>query len=209
MKHLVMKTIRQGFVSLPGDFVQGLAKEFPGAYDPDCAQISFMLRSTASRINDTTTYVLTKYKLTARSINLLIAVYEHGKDGMAISVLGQYVHTAAATLTSAVKALEREKLVTRQTDPADRRSIIVRLTPKGRRLTDVAFPVHARQLKSAMRSLSLSERKTLMQLLGRINDGYNVWEQELFGKAQSRLSPANDLPEANRRDASLLRNGSS
>jgi DNA-binding MarR family transcriptional regulator len=187
VKRAYMRTIREGFVSLPDDFVQGLAEEFPGVYDPDAAQISFVLRSTASRINDTTTFLLTDYNLTARAINLLIAVFQHGKNGMPITVLGHYVHSAAATLTSAVKALEREELVTRQADPADRRSIIVRLTPKGKRITRSAFAVHVTQLNRAMRLLSKGDRKTLLGLLGRINDGYDAWEEERFGETRSRV----------------------
>jgi DNA-binding MarR family transcriptional regulator len=187
VKRLYMSTIREGFVSLPDDFIQGLAEEFPGVYEPDAAQISFVLRSTASRINDTTTFLLSEYNLTARAINLLIAVFQHGKNGMPITVLGHYVHSAAATLTSAVKALEREELVTRQADPADRRSIIVRLTPKGKRVTRSAFAVHVTQLNRAMRFLSKSDRKALLGLLGRINDGYDAWEEEQFGETRSRV----------------------
>jgi len=187
VKRLRMSTIREGFVSLPDDFVQGLAEEFPGVYEPDAAQISFMLRSTASRINDTTTFLLAEYKLTARAINLLIAVFQHGKNGMPITVLGHYVHSAAATLTSAVKALERDGLVTRQPDPADRRSIIVRLTPKGKRITRSAFALHVTQLNRAMRPLTKVDRQTLLGLLRRINEGYDAWEEDRFGEARSRV----------------------
>jgi DNA-binding MarR family transcriptional regulator len=187
VKRLRMSTIREGLVSLPDEFLQDLAAEFPGVYEPDAAQISFVLRSTASRINDTTTFLLADYNLTARAINLLIAVFQHGKDGMPITVLGHYVHSAPATLTSAVKALEREGLVTRQPDPEDRRSIIVRLTPKGRRITRSAFALHVTQLNRAMRFLSKSDRKTLLGLLARINDGYDAWEQERFGETRSRV----------------------
>jgi DNA-binding MarR family transcriptional regulator len=186
VKRSSMTSIREGFVALPDDFLAGLAEEFPGVYEPDAAQISFVIRSTASRINDTTTFLLADHHLTARSINLLIAVFQHGKDGMPITVLGHYVHSAAATLTSAVQALERDGLVTRQADPADRRSIIVRLTAKGKRVTRSAFALHVTQLNRALRTLSKTERRTLLQLLGQINDGYDAWEAEHFGEPRSR-----------------------
>jgi DNA-binding MarR family transcriptional regulator len=51
------------------------------------------------------------------------------------------------TLTAALKPLERRGLVTVTTDPADRRSRLVALTPKGMRLLTRAVPIWERTHK--------------------------------------------------------------
>ena len=48
------------------------------------------------------------------------------------------------TLTAALKPLERRALLKISADPADRRSRLIALTPKGRRLLTQAVPVWER-----------------------------------------------------------------
>jgi DNA-binding MarR family transcriptional regulator len=56
------------------------------------------------------------------------------KDGISISELSAKTQLEKSTLTAMLDRLEKEKLVERVPSPSDRRSIIIRATPKNRSL---------------------------------------------------------------------------
>jgi DNA-binding MarR family transcriptional regulator len=53
----------------------------------------------------------------------------------------------------------------------DRRVIIAKITPKGRRWLDGYFPGHSRMMASFASALSKEERATLIRLLGKMRQG--------------------------------------
>ena len=73
-----------------------------------------------------------------------------------------------ATMTGLVDTLERDGYVKREPDPADRRTISVRLTAKGEKFLVEFLPGHFQLISGLMAPLSESERKTFMRLLGKI-----------------------------------------
>ena len=60
-------------------------------------------------------------------------------------------------MTQIIDRLERDGLVRRMPDPSDRRRIVVRLTPKGRRLTAQAQQAYARERSRVLGPLSDAE----------------------------------------------------
>lgn len=78
--------------------------------------------------------------------------------------------TSGAT-TTAVDRLVAKGLVERAADPADGRARVVELTSEGRALIAPVFRDHAATLDAATRSLSDSERSTLMALLLKLRRG--------------------------------------
>lgn len=71
-------------------------------------------------------------------------------------------------VTTVLDNLERRKLVTRERLPEDRRTVIVRLTPSGRRLVAKLFPGHADAIAEAMSVLAPAEQSTLAGLLKKL-----------------------------------------
>ncbi len=64
-----------------------------------------------------------------------------------------------------LKRLELRGLIRRSSDPSDRRGVLVKLTPKGRRLADEAMPKHAAAEQYLLRMLDVAECEKLAQLL--------------------------------------------
>jgi DNA-binding MarR family transcriptional regulator len=73
-----------------------------------------------------------------------------------------------ATITGLVDSLERDELVTRTPDPADRRMLAVRLTPKGERVLFEVLPKHFRRMAWLLEPLSNDERRTMVDLMAKI-----------------------------------------
>lgn len=71
-------------------------------------------------------------------------------------------------LTPVLDHLERNGLVARAPNPADRRGRLVRLTSAGRKLVDKAMDVHTAAEHELVAALSLQEREQLTKLLRKV-----------------------------------------
>jgi len=73
-----------------------------------------------------------------------------------------------ATMTGLIDTLERDGFVKRVPDTHDRRMMSVLITRAGERFLTRFLPRHFQAIASLMSSLSESERKTLVRLLGKV-----------------------------------------
>jgi DNA-binding MarR family transcriptional regulator len=73
-----------------------------------------------------------------------------------------------ATMTGLIDTLERDGFVKREPDPDDRRMMSVRLTSRGERFMQDFLPGHFKVMASIMGTLTEAERKTLVTLLGKV-----------------------------------------
>jgi DNA-binding MarR family transcriptional regulator len=68
--------------------------------------------------------------------SILVPLFE--EDGLRLGELARRSRLAKQTMTTMVRLLERDGLVTREPDPTDGRASIVRLTPRARAFRPVA-----------------------------------------------------------------------
>jgi DNA-binding MarR family transcriptional regulator len=100
-----------------------------------------------------------------------IALVELGQEGpLRLSDLARRMGTSTPTASRAVDALEGLGLVTRATEPADRRALSLELSVAGRRLFDDRKARAAAAFEPATTSLSASERRELLGLLRRMTE---------------------------------------
>jgi DNA-binding MarR family transcriptional regulator len=71
-------------------------------------------------------------------------------------------------MTNRVDRLERRGLVQRMPDPADRRGVHVRLTPRGKERVDAALADLLDRERELLDGLSRTEQETLSALLRRL-----------------------------------------
>jgi MarR family 2-MHQ and catechol resistance regulon transcriptional repressor len=157
--------------------VAACVRAFAPAFEPRSARAMYALRATATTANERIADWLDAYGLTNRSVNVLMALFCAEGTELPIEAIGREIHTAGARLTVTIDAMERDGLLVRQIDPADRRRIIVKLSVKGRRLIKTAFPVLAGHFQDVFRGLSLRERDLLLDLLARLQSGLTADEQ--------------------------------
>lgn len=81
-----------------------------------------------------------------------------GAGRLPMSVIGEKVQLANASMTSAIDRMESRGLVTREGSPCDRRLRMVGLTAEGRRVIEEVYRRHEAQLERLMEGLSGSER---------------------------------------------------
>ena len=85
-----------------------------------------------------------------------------------VSAIGRRVDLTSGAITSAVDRLEAQGLVVRASDPEDRRTRFVSLTPKGAARIREVFGVHKGVMDSATGGLTRAERATLISLVKKV-----------------------------------------
>lgn len=78
-----------------------------------------------------------------------------------ISDLARAEQVRTPTITPIAAALERDALVTRARDASDARAVVLRATPKGKRLLAEGRSRRVRHLAGELRGLTASDRKVL------------------------------------------------
>ncbi len=100
--------------------------------------------------------------LTLTQFAVLEALYHLG--AMSLSDIAEKVLTTGGNLTMVAGNLERDGLVKRQKSPQDGRVQILVLTPKGKSLMRMVFPIHAAAITEFMAALNAEELEQLGDL---------------------------------------------
>lgn len=90
------------------------------------------------------------------------------KGPLPVNAIGRKVLLTSGSITTAVDRLERQGFVERRAHADDRRTRVVHLTPRGRRLITRAFAAHERDMERAVAALTPQERATLARLLKKV-----------------------------------------
>lgn len=93
--------------------------------------------------------------------------------GMSMGDIGHKTLITKGTLTGVVDRLEKKGLISREIPPENRRSVLVRLTPKGDDLFEQAFPAHIADMKQHFEQLDNSELELLRVLLQRLSQVFD------------------------------------
>lgn len=104
------------------------------------------------------------------------------EDGQTLAALSRGMLVTAGNLTGLVDRAERDGLVERRPDPADRRLWRVWLTRAGRALIRELLPEHAAQVHEMLEGFDPEQRRELRRLLGALREHL----RPLRGEARSR-----------------------
>ncbi len=98
----------------------------------------------------------------------LLAQLERGADGLKMSELSKRLMVSGGNVTGLTDELEKEGLVMREEDPADRRTCTVKLTPAGRTLFARMAAVHEQWVIELLSGLSGAEKAQIYRLLAKL-----------------------------------------
>lgn len=93
------------------------------------------------------------------------------RGGLAPSELAERLGVSRPTVTGLVDGLTRDGLVAHAADPDDRRRKAVALTGAGEALLDVVAPDIFQRMVDLTASLTDSERRTAVRLMGKVEGG--------------------------------------
>jgi DNA-binding MarR family transcriptional regulator len=84
------------------------------------------------------------------------------------TALARAVHLSQATVTGILQRLERQSLIVREPSPADRRSVVVRISPHGRELLQHSPSLLQDRFRTALSALKDWERLQILATLQRV-----------------------------------------
>jgi DNA-binding MarR family transcriptional regulator len=98
----------------------------------------------------------------------ILAVVEGAGEPLPPGAIAERLLVTSGTMTSLLDTLERRGLIRRTPHPADRRKLLIDITPEARNLVDSMLPrVHA-GFRDIFAPLDEGDRATLLELLGRL-----------------------------------------
>jgi DNA-binding MarR family transcriptional regulator len=141
--------------------------ELPDYSDVEAMLVSFTLVRAANRIQqDLETSVHRPAGMTWAAFRVLFGVSVVGP--ITPAHLAHLSSVSAASISSVLNTLERNELIKREPSPDDGRSVVVTLTPSGRRVVDELLVRNNAREVAWISVLSRSERKTLTELLHKL-----------------------------------------
>lgn len=109
----------------------------------------------------------------------LMAQLERAPDGLKMNELSRRMMVTGGNVTGITDQLEAEGMVQRLPLEGDRRALLIRLTPIGRKAFAEMARVHEGWIVESLACLSEREVATLHQLLGKVKQHINTAEAVL------------------------------
>jgi DNA-binding MarR family transcriptional regulator len=97
-----------------------------------------------------------------------LAVIDGAGRALTPSEIGERILLPSASITSTLDILEQRGWVQRVANPADRRSVLIEITPEGRGTADQLLPGIRLLERDVLSSLTKKERTQLLALLGKV-----------------------------------------
>ena len=108
------------------------------------------------------------------NVMMLLAHQSGPEGGLSQARLSDMMLVNRANITSLIDRMEKAKLVVRTDAATDRRSNIVKMTARGRRLFSTVEPLYAEQVREVMSRLGVTEQKRLISALEKVRLKLNV-----------------------------------
>lgn len=100
----------------------------------------------------------------------MAGVLYDGHDGVTAGELSALLGVSTARVAATLKSLEKKEIVCRRRDPADRRRVLVYLTPRGHDVAERRFSEAVRTLAEAYRRLGKADTLEFLRLSRRMDE---------------------------------------
>lgn len=184
---------RQGGARVPGATLarpaeaDAFEQEYPGARWLDM-RVMRELQLAGARADALVSKVARRYRLSHAALNALAVIEGAGGPVPAGQVSAQ-MHISTATMTSVLDTLERNGYIRRQPDPADRRRVLVDLTPAAQALLNQVLPAVQQLVTATLSPLGDQALQALLQALTAASDALDSAPEDLPPPAARRIPP--------------------
>jgi DNA-binding MarR family transcriptional regulator len=152
-----------GIVKVDADFED----EYPGG-DTTCPEAyASLCRTGEALLGELDRRIAATFGISQAAATAL-AVIDGAGTPLTPSQVADRVLTASATMTATLDLLERRGWIRRVPNPADRRSVLIEITPEGRATTDQLLPGIRAVEQGILSALTHDEREYLLDLLAKI-----------------------------------------
>ncbi|MEP6625570.1 MAG: MarR family transcriptional regulator [Acidimicrobiia bacterium] len=153
----------RGAVRVDADFVD----EYPDGDASSTEAYASLVRTGTAMLGELDRCILSAVDV-KQPVFTALAVLDGAAVPLTPSEIAERVLVASATMTATLDALERRGWVRRTVNPADRRSVLIEITPEGRAVADRVLPGIREVEKSMMSALTAAERSQLVDILDKV-----------------------------------------
>ncbi|WP_374711412.1 MarR family winged helix-turn-helix transcriptional regulator [Symbiobacterium terraclitae] len=127
------------------------------------AEIDELLREVGALLRKRGRDILGNFDITSPQFDALLVLREHGE--LTMGELCAKMYLACSTATDLIDRMERNGLIERVRDTADRRVIRLRVLPKGSELIEQVLEARQAYLATAMAGLGASDKARIIRTL--------------------------------------------
>ena len=135
--------------------------------DPGALALVGRVILLAGRLEKRVEAALSAHKLTLGQFDILATLRRDPANTLSPGRLLESVMLSSGGMTSRLDKLAEQGLITRTTDPTDRRGVVVALTPAGRTLIDAATATRFAEAREALPAMTAAERAVVTGVLRR------------------------------------------
>ena len=152
-----------GIVKVDADFED----EYPGG-DTTCTEAyASLCRTGEALLGELDRRIAATFGISQAAATAL-AVIDGAGTPLTPSQVADRVLIASATMTATLDLLERRGWIRRVPNPADRRSVLIEISPEGRATTDQLLPGIRTVEQGILSALTHDERESLLDLLAKV-----------------------------------------
>jgi DNA-binding MarR family transcriptional regulator len=144
-----------------------IAKRFP-ELDPSATEAFLHLMRTSTEVSEAFDALHASHNISHGRFIVLMLLNRDPEKPVNLADLADRANVTRATMTGLIDTLERDGFVRREHTLDDRRMMLVRLTADGRGYFEKILPDYFRQVAGVMSHLTVTDRKALVALMGKI-----------------------------------------
>ncbi len=148
----------------------GAAEKYP-SLDPEAFVAFLNLLRTGDEVFEAEGDYLSGHHISHGRFMVLMLLQRPCDEPCTPASLAGESRVSRATMTGLIDTLEKDGLVIRKADKNDRRTLQVHLTPAGKSFIKKIAPGYFRRVSSILKPLKETERKQLVRLLQKIQEG--------------------------------------
>lgn len=157
--------------------LQTMAERYP-EFDASAVEPHLMLLHVASAVMNAATSRLNRHGITPSRFMVLMFLNLDSEEGLNPSLLSERAGVSRATMTGLISGLEQDGYVERVHEKSDRREVLIHLTNKGHEFINSIIPGHFTCVSGLMSNLNERERKQLVNLLLKVQNGIGYFQQD-------------------------------
>jgi DNA-binding MarR family transcriptional regulator len=146
--------------------VTGVLKK--AAVDRHVAEIEDLLRNVGTILKKHGRDILSNFDITPPQLEAMLVLREFGE--LTMGELCHKMFLACSTATDLIDRMERNQLIERVRDTADRRVIRLKVLPKGSSVIDEVLEARRAYLAIILAEIDIVDKERLIQSLEQLND---------------------------------------
>lgn len=181
--------------------IRARAARYPEV-DAGAIETFLLLMRVGSDVMSAFEKYLARHGMSRGTFSVLMVLNRDPSRGLNPSDLANRCGVTRATMTGLLDGLERKGLLRRESEQADRRTILIRLTPKASELLDGMLHDYYRRIAALMGGLTLPEKRAMSEMLVKVDERVS----HVHGKAREIVRSEVELHAIAPPPAELSRN---